>query len=119
MGVAYSGGASYRASGADVGVVGSLRFVHQEVRWAAERRRHGSTCRCDSLIVRVFSSADIEGVAGITAREEATKDRPGLRDGPDQMDAEVPASEGALAAGATDVWSRTLTATAASCRQAP
>ncbi len=56
------------------------------------------------LIVRVFISADIEGVAGITAREEATKGQPGYETFRAQMDAEVAAaSEGALAAGATDV----------------
>jgi D-amino peptidase len=51
--------------------------------------------------VRVFLSADIEGVCGITAWEEARKDHPSYGPFRRQMQAEVAAAcEGALAAGA-------------------
>ena len=54
--------------------------------------------------MRVFISADIEGVAGITARDEAGKGKPGHAPFRAQMDAEVAAAcRGALAAGADDV----------------
>lgn len=52
--------------------------------------------------MRVFVSADIEGVCGITAWEEARKDHPSYGPFQRQMQAEVAAAcEGALAAGAT------------------
>ena len=52
--------------------------------------------------MRVFVSADIEGVCGITAWEEARKDHPSYAPFRRQMQAEVAAAcEGALAAGAT------------------
>lgn len=54
--------------------------------------------------VKVFISADIEGVAGITARDEATKGQPGYPVFRAQMDAEVAAAcDGAIAAGATEI----------------
>jgi D-amino peptidase len=54
--------------------------------------------------MRVFISADIEGVAGITARDEAGKGKPGYGPFRSQMDAEVAAAcAGALAGGATSV----------------
>lgn len=54
--------------------------------------------------VKVFVSADIEGVAGITARDEARKGQPGYPAFRAQMDAEVAAGcAGAIAAGATDI----------------
>ena len=52
--------------------------------------------------MNVFVSADIEGVCGITAWEEARKDHPSYGPFRRQMQAEVAAAcEGALAAGAT------------------
>jgi D-amino peptidase len=52
--------------------------------------------------VHVFVSADIEGVCGITAWEEARKDHPSYGPFRRQMQAEVAAAcEGALAAGAS------------------
>lgn len=54
--------------------------------------------------MKVFVSADIEGVAGITARDESGKGKPGYPTFRSQMDAEVAAAcSGALAAGASDV----------------
>lgn len=54
--------------------------------------------------MKVFISADIEGVAGITAKDEARKGQPGFQPFRAQMDAEVAAAcDGAFAAGATDV----------------
>jgi len=52
----------------------------------------------------VFISADIEGVAGITAPDEAKKGSPGYPTFRAQMDAEVAAAcDGAFAGGANDV----------------
>jgi len=54
--------------------------------------------------VKVFVSADIEGVAGITARDESGKGKPGYPVYRAQMDAEVAAAcAGAMAAGADEV----------------
>lgn len=54
--------------------------------------------------MKVFVSADIEGVAGITARDESGKGKAGYAPFRAQMDAEVAAAcRGAFAAGATDV----------------
>lgn len=54
--------------------------------------------------MKVFVSADIEGVAGITAGDEAGKVKAGYPAFRAQMDAEVAAAcSGALAAGADDV----------------
>ena len=51
--------------------------------------------------MKVFVSADIEGVTGITARDESKKGQPGYAAFRAQMDAEVAAAcEGAIAAGA-------------------
>lgn len=54
--------------------------------------------------MKVFISADIEGVAGITARDEARKGQPGYAPFRAQMDAEVAAAcAGAFAAGAAEI----------------
>lgn len=54
--------------------------------------------------MKVYISADIEGVAGITHWDEAFKDRIGYDEYREQMTAEtVAACEGALAAGATEI----------------
>jgi D-amino peptidase len=54
--------------------------------------------------VKVFVSADIEGVAGITSSDEARKGQAGYAPFRSQMDAEVAAAcEGALTAGADEV----------------
>ncbi len=54
--------------------------------------------------MKVFVSADIEGVAGATSRDDCTKGSPEYRQFQAQMDAEVAAAcQGALAAGATDI----------------
>ncbi len=54
--------------------------------------------------MKVFISADIEGVAGITAKEEARKGQAGYPPFRAQMEAEVAAAcEGAFAAGPTEV----------------
>jgi D-amino peptidase len=54
--------------------------------------------------VKVFVSADIEGVCGATAWDEARKDSPTYREFQRQMNREVAAAcEGAIAAGATDI----------------
>ncbi len=56
------------------------------------------------MAVRVFVSADIEGVCGATAWDEARKESPTYREFQRQMNREVAAAcEGALAAGATDI----------------
>jgi len=54
--------------------------------------------------MRVYISSDIEGVAGITAWEEARKSSPEYPEFRRQMNREVAAAcEGALAAGATEI----------------
>jgi D-amino peptidase len=54
--------------------------------------------------VKVYISADIEGVAGITAPEEANPDHKDVRYFQDQMTLEVKAAcEGAIAAGAKEI----------------
>ena len=54
--------------------------------------------------MKVFVSADIEGVAGITSWDEARKSNPGYHPFQRQMNAEVRAAcEGAQAAGAVEV----------------
>lgn len=55
--------------------------------------------------MKVYISADIEGITGITHWDEATIDRPGYEEFRQQMTREVKAAcEGAFAAGATEVW---------------
>ncbi len=54
--------------------------------------------------MKVFVSADIEGVCGATAWDEARKESPTYREFQRQMNREVVAAcEGAIAAGATDI----------------
>jgi D-amino peptidase len=54
--------------------------------------------------MRVYVSADIEGVTGTTHWDEATKSKPDYREFQEQMTAEVAAAcEGALRAGATEI----------------
>ena len=54
--------------------------------------------------MKVYISADIEGVAGITHWDEAFKEKPGYDEYRERMTAEtVAACEGALAAGATEI----------------
>jgi D-amino peptidase len=55
--------------------------------------------------MKVYVSADIEGVAGATLFAETETGKPGYEPARRQMTAEVAAAcEGALAAGATEVW---------------
>ena len=54
--------------------------------------------------MKVYISADIEGVTGTTHWDEATKSKPDYREFQEQMTAEVAAAcEGALRAGATEI----------------
>ncbi len=54
--------------------------------------------------MKVFISADIEGVAGITSWSEATRSHASYREFQQQMTLEVAAAcDGAIAAGATDI----------------
>ena len=54
--------------------------------------------------MKVYISADIEGVAGITHWDEAFKEKPGYDEYREQMTVEtVAACEGALAAGASEI----------------
>lgn len=55
--------------------------------------------------MKVFISADIEGVTGVTHWDETDMGKAGYEAAREQMTAEVAAAcEGALAAGATEVW---------------
>ena len=55
--------------------------------------------------MKVYISADIEGVTGTTHWDEASKSKPDYREFQEQMTAEVAvACEGALNAGATEIW---------------
>jgi D-amino peptidase len=55
--------------------------------------------------MKVFISADIEGVTGVTHWDEADRLKPDHRQFSEQMTAEVSAAcEGALLAGATQIW---------------
>jgi D-amino peptidase len=55
--------------------------------------------------MKVYISADIEGVTGTTHWDEANKSNPDYREFQEQMTAEVAAAcEGALHAGATEIW---------------
>jgi D-amino peptidase len=55
--------------------------------------------------MKVYISADIEGVTGTTHWDEANKSKPDYEDFREQMTAEVAAAcEGALNAGATEIW---------------
>lgn len=55
--------------------------------------------------MKVYISVDIEGVAGITHWNEARKTEADYREFQERMTAEaVAAAEGALAAGATEIW---------------
>jgi D-amino peptidase len=54
--------------------------------------------------MKVYISADIEGVTGTTHWDETTRSKPDYREFQEQMTAEVAAAcEGALAAGATEI----------------
>jgi D-aminopeptidase len=54
--------------------------------------------------MKVYISADIEGVTGTTHMDEVTKSKPDFREFQEQMTAEVAAAcEGALRAGVTDI----------------
>jgi D-amino peptidase len=54
--------------------------------------------------MKVYISADIEGITGTTHWDEATKSKPDFREFQEQMTAEVAAAcEGALRAGATEI----------------
>src|SRR6187399_857694 len=55
--------------------------------------------------MKVFISADIEGVAGITSPDEANPDHRDVAYFQDQMTREVKAAcDGAIAAGAKEIW---------------
>jgi len=55
--------------------------------------------------MKVYISADIEGVTGTTHWDEASKSKPDYEEFQEQMTAEVAAAcEGALNAGATEIW---------------
>ena len=55
--------------------------------------------------MKIYVSVDIEGVAGIAHWDEATKLKNDYREFQERMTAEaVAAAEGALAAGATEIW---------------
>jgi D-amino peptidase len=55
--------------------------------------------------MKVFISADIEGITGVTHWDEATNDKPEFAEFQKQMTAEVKAAcEGALSAGASEVY---------------
>jgi len=55
--------------------------------------------------MKVFISADIEGIAGITHWDEASKAKPEYQEFREEMTREVVAAcEGAMAAGATEIW---------------
>lgn len=55
--------------------------------------------------MKVYISADIEGVTGVTFWDETSRGKPGYEQARQQMTAEVAAAcEGALASGATQIW---------------
>src|SRR4051812_45080901 len=55
--------------------------------------------------MKIFISADMEGLTGVSAREEVTKGHDEYREAQAQMNAEVAAAcEGAWAAGASTVY---------------
>ena len=55
--------------------------------------------------MKVYISADIEGVTGVTHWDEADRQNPDYKEFREQMTAEVSAAcEGALAAGAREIW---------------
>ena len=55
--------------------------------------------------MKVYISADIEGVTGVTSWDETDHGKPGHQPAREQMTAEVAAAcEGALAAGADEIW---------------
>src|SRR3954463_14728745 len=57
-----------------------------------------------SLQMKIYISADIEGIAGITNWDEARKDHPSYAEFREEMTNEVLAAcEGAIAAGATEI----------------
>lgn len=59
----------------------------------------------DTRAMKIFISADIEGVTGISHWDEASLHKPDFFVFQEQMTAEVAAAcEGALAAGATEIW---------------
>ncbi len=55
--------------------------------------------------MKIYISADIEGVTGVTHWDETEKEKPDYNEFREQMTAEVVAAcEGALNAGATEIW---------------
>jgi len=55
--------------------------------------------------MKIYISADIEGVAGVTSFDETEEGKPGYEQARAQMTSEVAAAcEGALAAGANEIW---------------
>jgi D-amino peptidase len=55
--------------------------------------------------MKLYISADIEGVTGVTSWDETDHGKPGHESAREQMTAEVAAAcEGALAAGANEIW---------------
>jgi D-amino peptidase len=63
--------------------------------------------------MKIYISADIEGITGVTHWDEATKNNPDYTEFQEQMTAEVAAAcEGALEAGASEIWVKDAHATA-------
>jgi D-amino peptidase len=63
--------------------------------------------------MKIYISADIEGITGVTHWDEATKNNPDYAEFQEQMTAEVAAAcEGALEAGASEIWVKDAHATA-------
>jgi D-amino peptidase len=63
--------------------------------------------------MKIYISADIEGITGATHWDEATKNNPDYSEFQDQMTSEVNAAcEGALEAGASEIWVKDAHATA-------
>lgn len=63
--------------------------------------------------MKIFISADIEGITGTTHWDEATKTSPDFAEFSEQMTAEVAAAcEGAFSAGATEIYIKDAHATA-------
>ena len=62
--------------------------------------------------MKVYISADIEGVTGASHWDETVKQKPEYNEFRDQMTAEVSAAcEGALQAGSTEIWVKDAHAT--------
>ena len=75
--------------------------------------------------MKIYISADIEGITDVTHWDETNLDKPDSRAACEQMTAEVAAAcEGAVKAGARRSWSRMptgwrATSTTTSCREKP